>query len=379
MENIGTRGRLMYAGIGLVFALLLAIYFVHQVREVVLVFLLTLLLSIIISAPVDYLAHKGMSRGWGTLIVLGSLTLVFVLVALALAPAVGNQVRQLVETLPTILSDVQNLVERVSSALRLGGGTVPDSQQLIDSAQNFLSGDTFSAVLGVGASVAHILSLALVVLIATIFVVARPGPLVNGLVSFFPAGRRERVREILGKMYRAVQYWFLGQLAYMVLVGVLFTIALFIIGVPFALLFGILAGLLSFIPIVGPLLYMIPPALVAFFEDPIMALWVVLVYLVLQLLESNLFHPVVMSRAIALHPAVIIFALLIMGTILGVIGILLAIPLVAALKVLVRELWIKRMDEKGTDPNPPPKEEEHSMEKNIGRLRRAAGALFRRS
>lgn len=378
MENIGTRGRLMYAGIGLVFALLLAMYFAYQVREVVLVFLLTLLLSVIISAPVDYLAHKGVGRGWGTLIVLGSLTLALVLVALALAPAVGNQVRQLVETLPTLVSDAQSLVGRVRSALGLGSGTVPDPQQLIDSAQNFLSSDTFSTVLGVGASAVNLLSLALVVLITAIFVVVRPKPLVNGFVSFFPAGRRQRVREILDKMYKAVQHWLLGQLTYMALVGVLFTIALFIIGVPFALLFGILAGLLSFIPIVGPLLYMIPPALVAFFEDPIMALWVVLVYLVLQFLESNLFHPVVMSRAISLHPAVIVFALLIMGTVLGVIGVLLAVPLVAALQVLVRELWIKRMDEKGTDPKPP-EEEEPSMEKNVGWLRRAAGALFRRS
>ena len=92
-------------------------------------------------------------------------------------------------------------------------------------------------------------------------------------------------------------------------------------------------------------------------------------------------QPVVMSRAVSLHPAVIVFALLIVGTLYGLIGILLAVPLVAALHVLVRELWTKRMDQKGTDPNPPPGEEpakEAKPERRIGWLRRASRALLRR-
>ena len=85
----------------------------------------------------------------------------------------------------------------------------------------------------------------------------------------------------------------------------------------------------------------------------------------------------VMSRAVSLHLAVVVFALLIMGTLFGLIGVLLAVPLVAALHVLVHELWIKRMDALGTDPNPP--EGEPPTKQRAGRLRRAAEALFRRS
>nr|MBA4116757.1 AI-2E family transporter [Rubrobacter sp.] len=110
--NPGMQRRNIYVGVGLIFALLLAIYFVTQIREVVLAFLLALLFSIIISGPVNYLTRKGIGRGFGVLIVLGSLALVFVLAALALAPTVGNQARQLAETLPTLLSDAQGLVEQ---------------------------------------------------------------------------------------------------------------------------------------------------------------------------------------------------------------------------------------------------------------------------
>jgi predicted PurR-regulated permease PerM len=163
----------------------------------------------------------------------------------------------------------------------------------------------------------------------------------------------------------------------MTIIGLLFTIAWSLVGIPFALLLGLLSGLLAFIPVIGPLVSVIPPILLALADEPIKALWVVLVYLVIQSVESHVLHPLVMSRAVSLHPAVIVFVLLIMGTLFGFIGVLLASPLVAALNVLVRELWIKRMDRLGTDPNPP--EEESPTKQGTGRLRRAAEALFHRS
>ena len=370
--------RNMYVGIGLAFALFLALYFVYQVRAVMLVLLLTLLFSVIISRPVDYLARKGLGRGLGTLIVLGTLTLALVLGGVALGSVVESQAQQLAEDLPTLLSNAQDSAEEVQSRFGLNI-SLPGSQQLLDSARSFLSGGAFSTFVSVGASVANVVSFAAVVLISTIFTVARPAPLVDGFVALFPAGRRERVREILTKMYKNVQRWFLGQLASMTIIGLLFTIALSVIGVPFALLLGILSGLLAFIPFVGPAISVIPPILLALAQEPISALWVLLAYAGVQFVEGNIVQPVVMSRAVSLHPVIIVFALLIMGTLFGFIGVLLAIPLVAALQVLVQELWIKRMNVLGTDPDPPPKEEPLKMTENVKQLGQVARDLFRRS
>jgi predicted PurR-regulated permease PerM len=286
-----------------------------------------------VSAPVDYLVRKGLKRGWATLFVLGSLALIFVLAVLALAPMVTEQARQPVATLPGFLE----------STLGFKVDLRPDPQELWDPARNYLSGHTVSTAVGVG--VADVLSMGAVVLITTAYIVARPVPLVNGFVALFPADG-PRVREILGEIYKSVQRWFLGQLAYMAIIGSLFTVAWFVIGIPFALLLGILSGLLTFIPILGPLISVIPPILLAIVDDPIKALWVVLLYLAIQSIESRVVHPLVLSRAVSLHLAIVIFAIVIMGTLFGFIGILLAIPLVAALYVLVHELWTKRMDEK---------------------------------
>jgi predicted PurR-regulated permease PerM len=375
--------RNIYVGIGLVFALVLATYFVYQIRAIMLVLLLTLLFSIIISGPVDYLQRKGVGRGLGTLSVFGVLALVLVVAGYSMGSVVENQVRGLVDSAPTLLSDAQDRIGEWQSALGLEFGLLPDPQQLFDSARNLLSGGTFSTFVSVGASVANIFSFLVVILIATIFTVAWPAPLVNGFVALWPAGQRGRVRVILGELYQTVQRWFLGQLTSMAMIGLLFTVALFFIGIPFALLLGILSGLLAFIPFVGPFISIIPPVLLALAQDPILALWVLLAYAVVQFIEGNVIQPVVMSRAVSLHPTVIVFTLLIMGTLFGFVGLLLAIPLIAALQVLVRELWIERMDSLGTDPDPPKEEAKDASpetpKQRVGRLRRAAEALFRRS
>ena len=370
-----SQERIVYMGIGLVFALLLAGYIVYKAAVVVLVLLLTILFSIIMSAPVDYLSRRGIGRGLGTLIVLGGLVLLFGIFGAALVPIIEDQASEFVDTFPALLENVQQLVAGLQSAVGLPTSFSLDPQNVLDQARNFLSGGTLTTVASVGASVATVLSFAVVILITTVYAVARPAPLVNGFVSLFPAGQRQRVREILGEMYGSVQRWFLGQLASMTIIGLLFTVAMFVIGIPFALLLGIFSGLISFVPYIGPMISVIPPVLLALTGNPIDALWVILAYLGIQAIEGNLVQPIVMSRAVHLHPVTLVFALLTMGTLFGFVGVFLAIPLVAALHVLLRELWIERMDQVGTDPNPP--EDEKKPKPRVHGLRRAARDLFR--
>ena len=369
------RKRIIYVSIGLIFALLVASYLVYQIAVAVLVLLLTMLFSVIISAPVDYLEHSGVSRGLGTLVVFGGLVLGIWIAGIALAPTIADQAVQLWETFPELLENAQDHAGQLREALGLGSLFGLGSLNVVDSARNFFSGGALTTVANVGAGVASVISYLVVIAIATIYAVARPEPLVNGFVALFPAGRRQEVRRILRELYETVQRWFVGQLASMLLIGFLSTVALYLIGVPFALLLGIFSGLISFIPFVGPLISVIPPLLLALIGTPIDALWVVLAYAVIQTIESYLIQPLIMSRAVSLHPAVVMFALLIMGTIFGFVGVLLAVPLVAALAVLLRELWIERMDSLGTDPKPPsPKRE---PKRRGRRLWRAARGRFR--
>jgi predicted PurR-regulated permease PerM len=349
-------GRTAYTVIGLVFALLVGGYFAYRTTSVILAFLLTILLSIILSAPVNYLARRGLPRTWGVLAVIAALAILLWLFGLALVPAVETQSRQFAEAFPTLLEEALTLANRLQSFFGLGTQIGLDPESLSSVGREFLTGSTVSTAAGVGLTAATVISLAVVVFISTIYLVIRPEPWVNGFVSLFPAGWRQRTREVLQILYQTVQRWFLGQLAAMTFIAVFWAISLSLIGVPFALLLGIFSGLISFIPYLGALISVVLPVLLALISDPFSVVWVILAFIIIQQIEGNLLQPIVMSRAVDLHPALVIYAILVMGTLFGLIGVFLAVPLVAVVQVLVRELWVQKMDQMGTDPNPPARE-----------------------
>jgi predicted PurR-regulated permease PerM len=375
VEEYKTLSRIVYGaiyrGIGLTFALLLGIYFIFEIRTIVLVLLLTLLFAIVLSGPVNYLAHRGLPRVVSVLVVLGGFVLALWLAGVAIIPVIQKQAEQFIRDFPALLDQVQNL-----TASRAG----MDLETILQEGQNYLSSNaTFSSVVDVGRSITEAVSLGVVAFIVTVYLVIHPTALIEGFVSLFPAERRERVRAVLGKMYQAIQKWFLGQLSAMVIIGVFTAIALSIIGIPYALLIGAFSGLMAFIPLIGTLISLIPPVLLALATDPILAVWVVLSYVAIHQIEAHVIQPLVMSRAVTLHPVVVVSAILIMGSLFHLIGLLLAVPLVAALSILIRELWIARMDRIGTDlraPTLPPTEQEKMPEKT-GLLQRALNAIRR--
>jgi predicted PurR-regulated permease PerM len=353
MERTVSSERTLYAGIGLVFALLLGGYFVYKITGVVLAFLLTILFSILLSAPVNYLHRRGLSRTWGMLAVLAAFALALYVFGLAVVPVVETQSAQLVAAFPTLLEEAIALFNRVQSFFGLGARISLDGGSFPEVGRQLLTGNAVSTAAGVGLTVATAASLGLVVLIATIYMVIRPEPWVEGFVALFPAGWRQRTREVLFELYHTVQRWFIGQLTAMTFIAVFWAVSLWLIGVPFALLLGIFSGLISFVPYLGATISVVLPLLLALISEPFTAVYVIIAFVIIQQIEGNILQPILMSRAVDLHPALVVFAILTMGTLFGIVGVFLAVPLVAVVQVLVRELWVRRMDELGTDPNPP--------------------------
>jgi predicted PurR-regulated permease PerM len=377
VERSGMQGRKAYATIGLALTFLLGVYFVYPIRVVVLVFLLTLLLATIMSAPVNYLARQGMPRVWGTLAVFVGLLLGLQLVVEVVIAPLLDQTQRLLADFPALLAEVRNLVNRLEQTTRLDLAEPLYAERLLEAAQDRVSGLSVETVASAGYSIANIAYLVVVILLTSVYAVLQPAPLVRGFVSLFPAGRRQQVREMLNKMYWNVQRWVLGQFADKMIVGLLIGLGLWVVGIPFALLLGILTGLLGLIPYIGIVVSLVPPVLLALASNPIDVLWVMVVYLLVLQLEADLIYPVVMSRAVALHPAAIIFGLFVMSVFFGFVGLLLAVPLVAALQVVLRELWTTRMDQLGTDPNPPPEKKEEPARPKVGRLQRLLNVLRR--
>jgi predicted PurR-regulated permease PerM len=127
------------------------------------------------------------------------------------------------------------------------------------------------------------------------------------------------------------------------------TIGLVALGIPYAHLWGVLAGLFEAIPTIGPILSAVPPILVALTISPTKALWVAGLYFLIQQLESNILVPLVMANKVRLHPITLLFFLLMMASFLGIFGALIATPLAAVIKVLYMELYYHRLH--GTLPD----------------------------
>lgn len=187
------------------------------------------------------------------------------------------------------------------------------------------------------------------VVMALFYMVFNPRPLVNGVLALFPLERRGRVEEILKLIRERVSGWILGQIAAMLLIFVLTWIGLAALGVEYAFTFAVLTGALEIIPFFGPILAALPPTLAAFADSPTKALLVVVIYVAIHQIEAHIVSPMVMARSVQLHPVVVILAVLAMGDLLGLAGVILAVPTAAILTVLLDELYVKSL---GAAPSP---------------------------
>jgi predicted PurR-regulated permease PerM len=198
--------------------------------------------------------------------------------------------------------------------------------------------------LGLFTDAASVLLGLLVMFAVGLYLAARPVPVVDWSVRLFPPGQRPRVRHILVEVRASLLSWLKGRLLSMAVVGGLSIAALYTIGIPGALFLGLFAGLVSFVPYIGPIISVIPPALLALDGDQIDALWVVLAYLAIQQVETYLITPLIMEKTASLHPAVAIAAVTLLGAAFGLLGALLSLPAAVEAGVLVRELWFRRLE-----------------------------------
>lgn len=181
----------------------------------------------------------------------------------------------------------------------------------------------------------------LIVIVGGIYLAAQPGLYRRGTLKLVPAHRRALANEALEDSGRALGLWLKGQLISMIVVGLLVGAGLWLIGVPSALALGLLAAVLEFIPLVGPIVAALPALLVALTLGPETALWTLGLYLVVQQIEGNILQPVVQQYAVDLPAVILLFSLLGCGMLFGGLGIILAAPLTVVVYVLVKRLYVK--------------------------------------
>ncbi|MGF1635365.1 MAG: AI-2E family transporter [Phycisphaerae bacterium] len=327
-----------------ILAVLALVILAWHLRVTVLLGLLGVLLGVVLRAGGNGIAKLlGVSHGTG----LGILAVLAVMLLGGLGylvvPRVDEEFGQLAERLPdAIMKLEQQLAEAGLLPTPVMDGGLYQQLQALGEALLSRTGGIISGTLGV------LTSLGLVLFVGA-YTAVSPGSYRRGFIRLFPLRKRESVGDVLDDLYDTLQKWMLGQLSEMVIVGLLSWIGLLLLGVPLALTFGIIAGLFAFVPVVGPIVSTLAPALLALTIDPWLGIYVVLLFLGIQTVESYLITPMIQKKAVSILPAVLILAQVVMGTVAGAVGIILAAPLMATVLVLVDRLYVRRLEGRPLD------------------------------
>ena len=178
----------------------------------------------------------------------------------------------------------------------------------------------------------------IIVIVISFYLAVQKGSIQNMLRGVTPKEHETYVLNLWQRAQKKMGQWLQGQLFLAIVIGVLVYVGLSLLGIRFALLLAIIAGILELVPYIGPVLSAIPAVIFAFFQAPILALWVLILYIVVQQLENYLLVPVIMKKVVGLNPVVVIIALLIGGKLLGILGIILAVPAAAVLAEFFKDV-----------------------------------------
>lgn len=287
----------------------------------------TVLLSL--SRPLGRLT--GLSRRWSLTIVIVGLTMLIALFCWLFGNEVAKEIGQYQQRLPEAWQKLE---------VWLKGS--PAGALLVNAVKQAVAGSEMlnqaSALLGGLLGAAGNL---LLILFMGIYFASDPTLYRDGTVRLMPLARRPQVKRALDHAGVALRKWLVAQALAMVAVGTLTGVALGIMGVPLALSLGVLAGLLEFIPLVGPIVSAVPGILLAFSQGPQMAFYAAVVYVAVQQIESDIITPLVQRWAVKLPPVLGLLAVVICGLLFGLLGVIFAVPIAVVVWVLIKDLYVE--------------------------------------
>ncbi|HEX3690760.1 MAG TPA: AI-2E family transporter [Solirubrobacteraceae bacterium] len=336
-----TRGERAIYGAILLGALLIAAGLVaQQLISLILATMLTVIASLPLSVVAERLAPHGVPRPLGALLgLLAGLGIVAGGLALLLPPLI-DQAGKLINDAPDLLRTAELKLSSVTGD-RPGHVAAQLQQDVATFVHN--PSQLLGPITTVGASVASLIGGVVIGLITAYYMAAQPEPLTRGLLSLFSSDARPAAQATLGRIRAAWLGWLRGLAVSMVLIGVMLYVALgLIVGLPFALVFAVLSACLEVVPYLGALASGIPPVAYALTISPARAVVVLVIYIVVHQIEANLIGPLVMARAVRLHPAVIAIGVVAVGEVFGLLGLIVAVPILSLITILVDRLWISR-------------------------------------
>jgi predicted PurR-regulated permease PerM len=305
----------------------------------------SLFLALGLDPIVEWLRARGMHRRWAVLTVLAGVILLFVGIISLVVPPVVNEASQLAQRFPDLAQELlrNSRLRQLDRQYGVISKVQGELQTRLTSGRLWTT--VFGGVLGAGKAVASGFFSAFTVLILTLYFLISLPHVKSSAYRLVPRTRRERFTLLSEEISRRVGGYFMGQLTVATINGVCSYVMMKVVGVPYAAVLAVVVGVLGLIPMIGAILGAVLVTIVALFNSGTSALIVAAYYLAYQQLENYVIAPRIMQRTVAVPGAVTVVAALAGGTLLGVLGALMAIPVAAGLLLVYQQVLVPRQEE----------------------------------
>lgn len=316
---------------------------VLAVGSILVLIVVSMFLAAGLNPVVEWFMKRGLQRSWSVLMVIVMVLAGLGLFVAAIVPVIGDQVALLTENAPGWLDQLQQnrQVQRWN-----------EDYELIEKAKDYIAdGDftqsLFGGVLGVGLAVLSALANSFIVIVLTLYFLANLPATKSALFQLAPASRRDRVTRLGDRMIQGVGGYVSGAFVVSVCAGMVSLVFLFIVGLgDYAVALSFVVGLLSLIPMVGATIAMVIVSAIGFTNSVTTGIVCLIFYAAYQQVENYFVYPRVMKRSVDVPGSVTVIAALLGAALLGVVGALLAVPTAAAVLLLVKEVFVRRQDER---------------------------------
>ncbi len=341
-DHLRRAGQVAWAGVGIAVLVAIVGWVVWQLRVIFPPLIFAGAIVFLLNPIVTRLGRHHIPRAAGAAIAYLVVIAVFALAALLLAPVMSDQVQQLRDEWPDIRQKTERWIDDRAAESETWAVQLPTVEEIeaeFNNTDQTLS-EQLTTVREIGLAVFHVLLIMILAPIIAFYLLVDVPHLRRVAESLIPDPSRAEVMHVAHRLNRAIGGFFRGQLFVALIVGVMCSIGLAAIGLRFWFLVGMIAGFFNIVPLIGPWVGGIPGVVIALTTgSPAKALGVVAIMAGAQQIDNHFITPQVMQRAVRLHPAAVILALVAGGTLGGMLGLLLAVPAAAVLKIVLGHLW----------------------------------------